>query len=104
MQFALVSVQGATIFSQILHIGVGFVDTVLRWLGGFVLDCLEFAAHYPAIGLISLVVNALIVWWLARALSPEAVPVWRPSEIQRPMASSTTGASTLADIRRITAS
>jgi hypothetical protein len=50
------------------------------------------------------VVNALIVWWLARALSPEAVPVWRPSEIQRPMASSTTGASTLADIRRITAS
>jgi hypothetical protein len=104
LQFEPVFVQGAATLNRLLHLVEGFVSAVLRWLGGFVLACLEFAAHYPAIGLISLVVNALIVWWLTRTLSPETVPVWRALEIQRSMASSTNGAPTLADVRHITAS
>lgn len=64
---------GAAALSQFLHIGGGLLGMVLKVLGGFLLQRLEFAAHYPASALTGLVVNALILWWLTRAPSQKSL-------------------------------
>lgn len=79
----LVVLHGAAALGQFLHIG-GLLGMVLKVLGGFVLQRLGFAAHYPASALTGLMVNALILWWLTRAPSQKSlrhgqwVPAVRP--------------------------